>query len=105
MKSDIVYQKRRIDVVSLDALTAAGYEPDDHGSTERNFIGELTASELYQTLSKRQQQCVDLLMDGYDREEIGQIMGIKHRQQVHRLIHRVRAHLAVLLVERQRQRR
>jgi DNA-directed RNA polymerase specialized sigma24 family protein len=97
---DIVYQKQRVDIVSLEALTAAGFEPDDQGSTERTFIDALTASELYKTLSRRQQQCVDLLLDGYDREEIGQMMGIKHRQQVHRLIHRVRAHLAVLLVTR-----
>ena len=98
----MIYEKRRVDIVSLEALTAAGFEPDDQGSTELTFIAELTASELYQTLSRRQHQCVDLLLDGYDREEIGRIMGIKHRVQVHRLICRVRAHLAVLLVQRRR---
>jgi len=100
--SDIVYQKRRVDIVSLESLVAAGYEPDDQGSLERTIIGDITATELYQTLSKRQQQCVDLLLDGYDREEIGRIMGIKHRVWAHRLIGRVRSHLAVLLVQRRR---
>lgn len=93
--NDVLYQRRKIDVVSLEALTAAGYEADDGGQAANAFGADLCVDDLLKRLSPRQREVVQLLSEGYTRAEVMQKLGLSDRVNFHRLIVRVRRQLEV----------
>jgi DNA-directed RNA polymerase specialized sigma24 family protein len=94
----MIYQKQRVDIVSLEALSEVGYEPDDGGRQALSFGSDLSVEDLLKRLSPHQRKVALLLSEGYTRAEVMAKLGLSEktgRINFHRLIVRIRRQLEV----------
>jgi DNA-directed RNA polymerase specialized sigma24 family protein len=86
-----MYEKHRVDVVSLEALYEAGYEIDDGSPNQASWIGSIHAEQILALLTPRQREATLLFYDGYKGRAVREMLGIKHKEQLCRLMNRARA--------------
>lgn len=81
--------KVKIQQVSLTAMQEAGHDISDDGHAEMILDRESQYDQLLVGLTQRQRKVADLLAQGYERSEVGIMLGISH-QAVHQIVSRIR---------------
>lgn len=78
----MIYERRRVEVVSFDTLVDAGYDIDDGSPGKSAWIGEIRMEDILAPLGPRQRQGVLLYAGGLVGRTVREKTGIKHNERL-----------------------